>query len=638
MTNRRIVVEAAFGKTYRDTITSGDWVQLVRPDGRTRAMAAAWTIGRDNEFDHFPPGTAEVVLWDRDRELDPDNPGSSYAGLLLPLTPVRIRSQDVDTLAYTDEFYGYVQNGWERVLAPKETGNCRIELIDLLGVVSGRKLPDVFDHAVLDLDPVGYWVLDVGTEEVPDRAGDEDGLLVGSVNTGGVPVLPGDRESVEFSPGNEFTAEAGEEVLPARVEVTRSPLITDPRDITWVATFKARRGAHTSTNARVLVALTNGNGSGAGTGAFAYITPDRKMRYTWVINGSGITYETDGPVTYDGHVFIGNEDGLAVDTGVLTTSTTTGVALHPIGISLGGGRGLAAVQHWDGWIGAAALYDYALNQTQRQSIVDAANRLAGETTDAVIDWVLDRVGVPAGLRDLDDGTVVMPAVLTYERDALEVLHEVVATEGGNLYVDHRNGGKIRFRNRYRHYLASRSTTSQATFSDDPDVTGVIRYPAEGLEVATNGLDGIVNEVTATWGQAGQSEQVIVRDDDSIEDYGPRSHQIDTIGPKALAQSAAQWLIARYKDPRTRIRAVTASRRTTYSRDDNVQALELHDRVTVRVRPLHTGAATEAELYVDGITNEVQGVTWVTSFRFAQTPGFTPWIWGTSAWGIDTIWG
>jgi hypothetical protein len=636
VSNRRIVVEAAFGLTWQDTIPSGAWVPLVRStNGQTRAKTATWSIGRDDELEQFPPGTATILLWDRDRHLDPDNPASPYAGDLVPLTPVRIRSQNVDTLVYQDEFYGYVEGGWEWQGAPKETSDRKIQLIDLLGVLGGRKLPDVFDHAVMELEPVGYWVLDDSEEEVPDRAGTNDGLFTGNISTGALPVLDGDRQSADFAPDSEIAAEANEEVLAARVTITRSPLVASPTNITWMATFRARRGAHTVTNARILVAHTDGNGPGHDTGAFAYITPTNRLCYVRVVNGAGLTYQHAAPIIGPGHVFFGQTSGIAVDTATLTTTSVSGQALHPIGVNIGGGPGVAAVQHWDGWIGTAAIFDYALSTGNRQTILDASVRLAGQKTNAAVTWALDRLGVPAGLRNIDTGTVVLPPVLTEERDVLEFLRDVTATEGGDLRVDHRDGGKIRFTNRYNRFLATRSTVNQATFSDDPDATGTVRYPPEGLEVAPNGLDGIINEVTATWG--GDAE-VIVRDDDSIDAYGPRSRQIDTIGPKALAQSAAEWLLRRYKNPRSRVRGVTASRRTTYSRDDNVQALRIDDLVSLRVHPLRVGAASTMSLFVDGVTNTADDVTWETSFRFAQVDTFDPWIWGTSQWGSTTVWG
>ena len=146
MSDRRLVVEAAFGFGPLDAPTASDWVPLIRTDtAKTRAMEASWEFGRDDDLDPFPGGHASILLWNADRHLDPNYSGSPYNGDLLPRVPVRIRSQNVDTLAYVDEFYGFVEGGWEQVLAPIGMYACRIELGDLFSVMEGYELPDVFD-------------------------------------------------------------------------------------------------------------------------------------------------------------------------------------------------------------------------------------------------------------------------------------------------------------------------------------------------------------------------------------------------------------------------------------------------------------------------------------------------------------
>jgi hypothetical protein len=250
--------------------------------------------------------------------------------------------------------------------------------------------------------------------------------------------------------------------------------------------------------------------------------------------------------------------------------------------------------------------------------------------------VLDHLGVPAGLRNLATGTVIMGPADTDGKDALAFMREVAATEGGGLYVDHRDGGKVRFTNRYHRWLNTRSTTSQATFSDDPGAgAGVVRYTPDGLEVASNGLDGIVNQVTATW----MSGEVMVDDMTSIAAYGPRTRQLETVATNAnQVRSAAEWIVTRYAQPRSRIRGATATDRLMRTRNDKVQDLKIDDRVTVRVRPLNIGTATNVALYVDGVSHTASGVEWETTFRFAQAETFTPWIWGTGAWGTTAYWG
>ena len=175
------------------------------------------------------------------------------------------------------------------------------------------------------------------------------------------------------------------------------------------------------------------------------------------------------------------------------------------------------------WI--RCLYPTALTLSDRFGLFLGHNKLGGSTSDAHITWALDVVGVPAGLRNIDVGTVVMGPANAKGRKALDWIREVAATEGGELYVDHRDGGKIRFTNRYRRFLATRSkTTVQATFSDDPAAGSVIRYPPEGLDIVPNDIQKVINQVTADL--AGGS--VTVEDAASILAYRPRSRNIETV--------------------------------------------------------------------------------------------------------------
>jgi hypothetical protein len=858
VSDRRIVCEAAFGFGPFDTITEGDWQELTDTQG-PRIQAADWTIGRDDEFEHFPAGAATIVLRNRDRALDPDNPSSPHAGELLPYVPVRLRSlgpgattlslpgtsgayastpdhaslditgdidlraevtpadwtpaasetlvakwnvtgnqrsylfqitstgllrlitspdgseanailRDSDTAVtppvsgglsvratldvndgagnkvtrfytgptdagpwtqlgatstaagttsifvgtaavevgassagtierltgtvdkaeirngidgtvvanpdftarvagatsfvdstgktwtvngaasliaadlYDDEFYGFVRDGWAQELVPHGAGDCRLELVDLLGVISDYKLPDVFHDAILAHNPVGFWVLDGGSgdsERVVDLgSGRNDGTISGEgITLGDKPIAPGHDPAAKF----EVRVDPSTlETTYGAVEITRSQILTGAMgDHTLVLTFLARSKG--SLNWRTL--FVHGTGSAAPSGIQAHIDTAGKLVYVWLVNGGGDAYQSVDPVVgklglfeSTGHIMFGAGAGLGLDTPTLSlTPTTTPAMGGKNGVGIGGGRGIQPIDHMDGWIGCVALFAGfgTLDLADRTAIFDAFSKLDGLRSDEQITWALDQIGVPAGLRNLDQGSVYLGAADTDGRDALEWMRQVTATEGGGLYVDHRDGGKIRFTNRYSRFLDSRSVTSQATFSDTPGAAAVIRYPAEGLVTASNGLDGIVNQVTATWAGG----ELTVEDDTSIDANGPRPRTIETIATTpAQARSAAEWLITRYKDPRSRYRGCATSQRHTALRDDKVQALRIDDRVTFSIQPLHIGATTTVDLFVDGASHSARELEWVTSFRFAQADTFTPWVWGTSQWGVDAYWG
>jgi hypothetical protein len=629
MSNRRLTCEFAPG--FTPFSSSFTWVDL-----SNRFQEASWTVGREGEFEHFSPGTATILLKNYDRFLDADNAAGPWFGQLDPYVPVRIRSQNLSTLAFEDEFYGFVTSGFEQQLAPIGSGHCKLELVDLLGVIGGYKLPDVFDHAILTLNPVGYWVLDeVGTsEQVADRSGnDHDGNVVGDVTFGERQIHPGHGTSALFPSRDSVTPDFAK----SYIDLGRSPLIagTAMDAASVVITFIARSQA--SANFRAL--FVHGNGSPAlYDGLQASIDTTGRLNYSWVEDNGGTNYEWPLEVVDNvGHIMFGQGGGLAVDTEVLNTTTAVLAQGPTNGVGIGGHRGIYGPSGFDGWICAVALYSTALSEANRMDIHEAFHHLNEFTSDVHIGWALDRLGVPAGRRNLDVGSVVMGPAETRDRDALEFMREVTATEGGGLYVDHRDGGKIRYVNRYSRHLATRSVTSQATFTDDPsanpDVS--IRYMPEGLEVAPNGLDGIINQVTVTW----TGGEVIVEDTTSVAAYGPRARQLDTTATTPhQARSVGEWVTANYAQPRSRVRGATASKGTFADRHDKVQDLRIGDRVTFRVHPQKLGTATTSTLFVDGVSHVCAGPEWRTSFRFAPGHTFQPWVWGTSAWNTTKFWG
>jgi hypothetical protein len=699
VSDRRLICEFAPG--FTPFSSSFTWVDL-----SSRLREASWSIGRDDEFEHFPPGTATVVLSNRDRFLDADNAAGPWFGQLDPYVPVRIRSTqpafqvvswardtnivfidlvtgrrpdigDVVTVdvadatfdgtftvtghfgtttitygqvgsnvttvfgggtvtEYADEFYGFVTSGFEQQLAPIGSGDCKLELVDLLGVLGGYKLPHVFDHAILSQQNLkGYWVLDTteNNEQVEDLSGnDHDGNAVGPVTFGERQIHPGHGTSALFPSRDSVTPDFAK----SYVDLGRSPIIagTGMDTASVVITFIARSQA--SSNFRAL--FVHGNGSAAlYDGLQAAIDTTGKLNYQWVEDNGGINYEWPIEVVDNvGHIMFGQGAGLAVDTEVLNTTTASLTLGSTNGVGIGGHRGIHGPDGFDGWICSVALYSTPLDEAARMEIHEAFHHLEGFTSDVQIGWALDRLGVPAGRRNLDVGTVVMGPADTRDRDILEFMREVTATEGGGLYVDHRDGGKIRFTNRYSRHLATRSVTSQATFTDDPSANPnvSIRYMPEGLEVAPNALDGIVNQVTVTWAGG----EVIVEDTASVTAYGPRGRQVDTTATTAhQARSTGEWIIANYAQPRSRVRGAVASKGTFADRHDRVQRLRIDDRVTFRVHPQKLGAATTSTLFVDGVSHVCAGPEWRTSFRFAPGHTFTPWVWGTSQWGSNP-WG
>lgn len=110
-------------------------------------------------------------------------------------------------------------------------------------------------------------------------------------------------------------------------------------------------------------------------------------------------------------------------------------------------------------------------------------------TGAAVNAILDAVGWPAADREIDTGATVIPYYyVPDDRNALDLLRELEASEGGAIYET--TDGKIGFESRMRRLMPPYGI-SRATFSDD-------RASALGYEEIGQGdpIDEIFNKVTA----------------------------------------------------------------------------------------------------------------------------------------------
>lgn len=69
------------------TIVGFDWEEISE-----QLLYATWTIGRADELEPFPAGTAQILLKNDERLLDPEYTAGTWYGQLEPRTPFRIQS------------------------------------------------------------------------------------------------------------------------------------------------------------------------------------------------------------------------------------------------------------------------------------------------------------------------------------------------------------------------------------------------------------------------------------------------------------------------------------------------------------------------------------------------------------------
>jgi hypothetical protein len=142
-------------------------------------------------------------------------------------------------------------------------------------------------------------------------------------------------------------------------------------------------------------------------------------------------------------------------------------------------------------------------------------------------------------------------------------------------------------------------------------------------------------VSVTWRDGTET----VEDAESIALYGLQSRSLTTQATTAeQARSAAEWVVANYSSPRARVRGLSVNAAVSANALAAAQALRPGDLVTLRTHPQQAGSASTVSLFVEGATHRARGKHRTVDYRLSPDHTFTPWVWGTSAWGVDNYWG
>lgn len=636
MTFPDLTVEFAPGFTWSSA--SPTWVEIAA----SRILDVSWSFGTRSELSEFPPGEATITIENDDRLFDPDNSSGTYYGDLLPRVPVRIRASSTapeeltisgDSLTISSEdvtvgvptvvdlFYGFVEDGWEQTLQPPIGMTCTIRLVDLLGVLVNHPLPSVLESEILADSPVAYWPLDEGSGRVMrDASGNgHSGTYSADITSLAASIEPLDGGTV---PAIHFRDEhrGFYDQLSAR-------LTTQPATVEMVL----QQDAESDEGGHYYIPFRQGSGNSGdgiafniGSAGLSGVGYDHRLfgRFMW----AGVNFAA----TPAGSFTIGEPHHVLLQ--IVSTTTTlyldnVGYTATEIGTSgdnffgtaIGNGSLSTSHRAFEGRVGYVALYDSTLSAARRDAHYEAFTEpLSGLRSDEQIQWVLDQLGVPAGLVNLDQGVSIMGPLDTAGRDALDLIRLITATEAGDFYVDHHGGGVLRFRNRYSSWEATRSTVTQATFSDDPTAsdTAVVRVDPDTLVIEPNGVKSIVNTAEVSW----RGGVEVTRDATSVAAYGPRRKTIGTVATSPLiAQAVGQWEVAQGVTPRTRVKSFTWTPSDCHEFFDEALDLRVGDLVDFRLQPTSTGTVVTRELEVRGGGHQVRGRRWTTSLFVTEAP-------------------
>jgi len=239
---------------------------------------------------------------------------------------------------------------------------------------------------------------------------------------------------------------------------------------------------------------------------------------------------------------------------------------------------------------------------------------AGQTTGTRIGAVLDLIGWPATLRDLDTGVSTMQAFnFTVKMSALDAIYEAADTELAETYIDMYQGGILNHRSRTATWSETRSAISQATFGDTAS-GATIRY----LDIDPVRDETLIRNPVVASRNGGAT--VTVLDQTLIDNaYGDRGWVAPTSydSSDAVLRDRASVLLQRYEEPATRVRALIFDPTMDPSvLWPQVLGRRIGDRVTVQRKPLGIGSTVSLSQVIQGVSHEFTAMSWRTRFSMA----------------------
>lgn len=588
--------------------------------------------GRNRELDRFQAGTCQITLGDLSREYDPSNTAGPYFGNLKPMRQVKVRAHWAGT-AY-DVFAGYVDS-FEHEYAGPANGDatCTIYATDGFKVLAAADLASsAYVEEVLADGPAHWWKLDepststtafdsvadldltnlygtptFGTEGLISR---EAGTAVQfDTETEGIyesqvpPVVSGPPLSVEFVA--RYVGGLTEGPLIFHHTRTREDTLQDSIIARFEPTFVGHAAFFVASGGDYVLATSTGIDVNDG-----------------LVHHFVGTWDAAGDVK----IYI---DGVDRTDGTFTATAAPFTAGNWETLSVGNNpRGELAAFY--GQVQNVAIYNEALSPARIAAHADqVATPWDGDLPGERLHRILDAVEWPVDARDIDTGTsTLQPAEL--DMPVIEHAQKVAESDWGLLYIT--ADGKLRFIGRAG--LINRP--QEATFGDGPGELGYRSLRPEYTDqlirndVIVSRLDGVAQRV---------------EDPSSITEYLRHSYVLDGLyhDSDALSRSAAEFIVAEYKEPQRRIsNLIITPRGDPNNLYPQVLGRELADQITVIDRPPGGGDPNEQDSAIEGIAHTVTPMWWETSWDVAPSFGSigdppAVGVWGETNWN-ESRWG
>jgi hypothetical protein len=249
-----------------------------------------------------------------------------------------------------------------------------------------------------------------------------------------------------------------------------------------------------------------------------------------------------------------------------------------------------------------------------------------------IETILDAIGWPDNLRDIDEGTTYL-APQDATKTPLDMLQEAAAADSGVIYLD--DDGTVIFADRDAIISDDRSINVQSTY----DTTN----PAGKKFVDTSIVydDSLIYNIvkidrkvtTAAGGETLTGTTVVVSNAESISLYGARTLAIevpivstlgsDTSYGQNQAGDLALFLASQYANPELRPEEIRFSPQGNPSMlYPDLLSRKIRDRVTVKFAVPGGGSAVERDCFVESVGHTITPGNWSTTFGLSSATFYT----------------
>ena len=239
-------------------------------------------------------------------------------------------------------------------------------------------------------------------------------------------------------------------------------------------------------------------------------------------------------------------------------------------------------------------------------LADKKPQLPNQFSGSRVRDLLERAGVAADQMDVDGGDTRVKADVPSDDTMWTYIDRLARTEGGKFFVT--RSGKIAFW--ARHHDAAPS--SAATFTDSS--SDVWRYADLVIDPVDMSL--VRNEIR----RGTDDDTTVTRQSaSSIRKHGiSPDEQTDLLYASATeARYAAEWWLARYGQPRARVKRLTIlPQRSPSTLFPFVLDCAIGRRFTVTSQPMDTGGTFSQVVEVESVSHQITAGGWVTELELS----------------------